>query len=208
MIWSNIWRNQERKNAEIENFFGTLSLASWGLGNCDSDIAVSSIHHGSQYRLNFSDGFWVGGLEVCELCLTRILWISITQFDNRKRAWTRWVCRPPLPPTSPTSSEIMLLMDRLLPPPVTGKAMNHNGLQWCLTAGGSATWSSLPRTSAELNLAFGNGLVSSITPLQNMEPRPVVPPQKKAAGEEVSLIIIMLRPLLSVLFLEKSPEIG
>ena len=147
MIWSNIWRNQERKNAEIENFFGTLSLASWGLGNCDSDIAVSSIHHGSQYRLNFSDGFWVGGLEVCELCLTRILWISITQFGNRKRAWTRWVCRPPLPPTSPTSSEIMLLMDRLLPPPVTGKAMNHNGLQWCLTAGGSATWSSLPRTS-------------------------------------------------------------
>ena len=139
MIWSNIWRNQERKNAEIENFFGTLYLASWGLGNCDSDIAVSSIHHGSQYRLNFSDGFWVGGLEVCELCLTRILWISITQFGNRKRAWTRrWVCRPPLPPTSPTSSEIMLLMDRLLPPPVTGKAMNHNGLQWCLTAGGSA----------------------------------------------------------------------
>ena len=100
-------------------------------------------------------------------------------------------------------------MDRLLPPPVMGKAMNHNGLQWCLTAGGSATWSSSASDlSAELNLAFGNGLVSSITPLQNMEPRPVVPPQKKAAGEEVSLIIIMLRPLLSVLFLEKSPEIG
>ena len=61
--------------------------------------------------------------------------------------------------------------------------------------------------SAELNLAFGNGLVSSSTPLQNLEPRPL-PPQKKAAGEEVSLIIIMLRPLLSVLFLEKCPEMG
>ena len=36
-------------------------MASWGIVNCDSDIVVSSIHHGSQCHLNVNDGFWILG---------------------------------------------------------------------------------------------------------------------------------------------------
>ena len=58
-------------------FIQTLSLASWGIVNCDSDIVVSSIHHGSQCHLNVNDGFWILGWRFGGLCLTRNEWISI-----------------------------------------------------------------------------------------------------------------------------------
>ena len=39
-------------------------MASWGIVNCDSDIVVSCIHHGSQCHLNVNDGFWIADVAV------------------------------------------------------------------------------------------------------------------------------------------------
>ena len=109
--------------------------------------------------LNVNDGFWILGWRF----VSDKKWVDqyhITQFGNRKRAWTRWVhlciqlrlplrrrwswwtgcCRPPAR-EKPWTITVCLL----------GPA------QWCPTAGDSATWISRPRIP--LNLVFGISLV-------------------------------------------------
>ena len=114
IIWYKIkYLKKSRKKAEIEYILGDIVFGE--LGSCQlwqwHCIVVSRIHHGSQCHLNINDGFWILGWQY-----------QITQQHKTCGAWTIWVWRLPLPPTSPTSSETMILMDPLLPPPRHGKS--------------------------------------------------------------------------------------